>query len=463
MRRAPARAIMRSMGRGLLAAALCLAGAAAPPAREFAFRHERILGASLDLLVRAPDAAAAEACETAVLDEIERLRRILSAYDPSSEISRLNASTESVSASPELLEVLALCERWRLKSGGAFNAGVGSLSAGPAAETGRGTARRLSPGPLTVDAVATGWIIDRAVAAARAKVPAVEGVLLDIGGDILGCGRTPWRIGVADPRRSEENAPLLALVDLRGRAITSSSNAHRRHILDPRTGLPAQGVAGSTVVAPDAATADALATILCVLAPGEGLRLVSTIPGAECLVMAAGGSLHASPGWGALAVPPAPAQEKALWPEGHQVTITLDLAEKPPGKSYRRPYVAVWIENAEGKPVRMIEAWGRSKKYTPTLTAWWSFAKDNPERVKAVSRATRAGGRYALAWDGRDDAGKPLPPGTYAVRVEVHREHGSHIKDMAAKIECGERPATAEIKPNTEVGGVKIQYGPAEK
>ena len=52
------------------------------------FSYDHVLGTSLDLLVAVADRGRAEACESAVLEEVERLRRILSTYDPSSEISR---------------------------------------------------------------------------------------------------------------------------------------------------------------------------------------------------------------------------------------------------------------------------------------------------------------------------------------------------------------------------------------
>jgi thiamine biosynthesis lipoprotein len=53
------------------------------------------------------------------------------------------------------------------------------------------------------------------------------------------------------------------------------------HILDPRTGRSAPELASSTVVAEDAATADALATLVMVLGPVRGRRLLEDLPGCE--------------------------------------------------------------------------------------------------------------------------------------------------------------------------------------
>ena len=87
----------------------------------FRFHHENILGPSLDIQVAASDAG------QAVLAEIERLRRLLSGYDPASEISRLNHASLPVTCSRETLDVLRSYDRWREKSGGAYSGHLGSL------------------------------------------------------------------------------------------------------------------------------------------------------------------------------------------------------------------------------------------------------------------------------------------------------------------------------------------------
>src|SRR5262249_37358966 len=150
---------------------------------------------------------------------------------------------------------------------------------------------------------ARGYIIQRAAAAARARVPALCGLLLNLGGDLFvwgrdEAGRLGWTVGVQDPAHPEDNAPAVAVLRLRDQAV-ATSGAYQRyyavggkrfsHIFDPRTGRPAEGVASSTVVAPDNVTANILATTLCVLPPEEGLRLVAGTPGAKCLLVTADG------------------------------------------------------------------------------------------------------------------------------------------------------------------------------
>jgi thiamine biosynthesis lipoprotein ApbE len=329
---------------------LVLAGSPTPPARpaplhEFFFHHDHIIGTSLDLHVVAPTQADAESCEQAILDEIERLRIVFSTYDPQSEISLLNRASGPWPASPEMLEVLRDYEIWQQRSQGAFNGQLGELvrtwndaeKAGvlPTAATLEGIVRQINqPGweiderqqtvtrltrqPLNLNSIAKGYIIQKAAAAARERVPALRGVLLNLGGDLAVWGadptrRTGWTIGVQDPFHPEDNAPPLALLRVENRAVATSGGYERyytiggkrySHIFDPRTGQPAAGVASATVVAGANVTANALATTLCVLSPEEGLRLVAATPGAECLIVAADGRQFRSAGWNALASAP---------------------------------------------------------------------------------------------------------------------------------------------------------------
>jgi thiamine biosynthesis lipoprotein len=96
----------------------------------------------------------------------------------------------------------------------------------------------------------------------------------------------PWRIGIRSPRRQ---LALQARFDARDRAVASSGDYmqpfapdySQHHILDPRTGYSAPELASSTVVASDAATADALATLVMVLGPVRGRALLEDLPDCE--------------------------------------------------------------------------------------------------------------------------------------------------------------------------------------
>lgn len=470
---------------------------------EFVFCHEHVLGTSLDLWIIAPSEADAESAERSILAQIERLRTIFSLYDPASELSRLNQTREPALASEEMLDVLALYERWQQASGGAFNGQLGELvDAWKKAEKeqrepddaalsriveqiGRPgwkidplarTVERLTDQRLNLNSIARGYIIQKAMHAARAGSPKMTGLLLNLGGDMAAwgsdrTGKAGWLVGIQNPHAPQDNAPPIAAVRLEGGIATSGGyerfyeiqGKRHSHLFDPRTGRSATGAASATVIAGDNVTANALATTLCVLSPAEGLKLVARTPGAECLIVANDGAVLKSEHFTSLEQVLRPVAEalqqqaKNAWPTDFQVNLTLTLPEAPAAKKYRRPYVAVWVEDAAGKPVRTITEWGRDNRWIKDLPTWWKFAQHDADLYKAVSRATRPPGKHSLIWDGTDDKGKPLPQGTYTIQVEVHREHGKLVR-QTGKITCAAEPARITLERNAETGETVIEY-----
>lgn len=481
----------------------------APKSQEFAFHRDHIIGTSLDLCIVASDEGTAEDAELTILNEIERLRTIFSTYDVTTEISKLNRTREPVKVSGEMAEVLKAYDVWQRKSGGAFNGQVGELvrvwkegekanrepdaitlerivsdlkKPGWAFDPATNIVTRLTDQPLNLNAIAKGFIIQKASDAVRKQHPAVSALLINLGGDILAWGNS-WAVGIQDPFNHFDNAAPLAGLRLQDQAVATSGGYQRfylingkkhSHIFDPRTGKPAEGVAGATVVASDNVSANALATTLCVLKPEEGLKLVASVPGAECLIIAADGKQFRSAGLKLFEVTPARAftpQEKKdekkdppkadAWPAGYQVTVAVELPAVN-AKRYRKPYTAIWIEDDKGKAVRTLAVWGNSPKYLKDLGDWWKIGKGDSDLVKAVTRATRGPGKYDLAWDGKDDKGNVLPQGTYTVRVEIHREFGDHVR-QAGKIECKDKPATVKMDKNSETAETVVEFKEAKK
>jgi thiamine biosynthesis lipoprotein len=124
--------------------------------------------------------------------------------------------------------------------------------------------------------------------------------LIDAGGDILVSGlkqgRAPWRVAIRHPRRSQEILGVLEVGRKDERIAVVTSGDYERyfeedgeryhHILDPRSGYPAQGLVSVTIVASTCALADALSTAVFVLGPEEGLDLLERFPDAEGLLVA---------------------------------------------------------------------------------------------------------------------------------------------------------------------------------
>ncbi|MFH1265553.1 MAG: FAD:protein FMN transferase, partial [Planctomycetota bacterium] len=243
------------------------------------FHHENVLGTSLKLHVDSPSLFTDRKAEATVLGEIDRLSGILSSYSETSEFSAfLNGPETTRKVSRELIEVLSACDHWKAVSGGAFNPAAelfGRLwvssarqdrlpSESELAEAVRlvraqaweidasaSTVTRRGGVPLTLNAIAKGYIIDRACRAAMAESGEIAGLLLDIGGDLRVWGKAAKSIGIADPLSPADNAPPLCRIMLRDAAVATSGNyargfeidgVHYSHIIDPRSGRPVDEV-----------------------------------------------------------------------------------------------------------------------------------------------------------------------------------------------------------------------------
>jgi thiamine biosynthesis lipoprotein ApbE len=401
--------------------------------------YEHVLGTSMELTVWGP-AAAVTAAETAVLDELERLDQLLSTYRADSEISRLG-DRDLGAGSTERAALLGAYDEWRHRSAGAIDDRI--------------------RGRLNVDALGKSFIVDRvADSAIRAGV---EGVLLNIGGDIVTRG-VRADIDVTDPARPFDTDPPIARVRLTDGAIaTSGAYARSGHLVDPRTGGTARGAASASVIAGDCVTANALATALCVLPASDGLALVERVGSAEALLISRDGIVTRTRGFAALEqdVPARPASSQA-WPAGFEVRIALTLTGQASGgrsRGLKSPYVAIWIEDARGKYVRTVAVWGDKWRYLAELTDWWAIARNDPALNTTATRATRPAGEYRVAWNGLADSGEHLPQGSYKIHVEVSREHGTYAR-KAAVIACAAAPATATLPETAEFAPIVVTYGP---
>lgn len=489
---------------GLLATLLLVAATRAPAvgtptARGYSYAFEDVLGTSLDLRFTATHEVDAARARDAALAEIERLRRILSTWDETSEVAVLVRDGVLAHPSADLLAVLRGYDRWRVASGGAYTPRIAPLtaawrraaatdrlpeaavlrSASAAAlapawriDAGSGAIMLLGDGAIDINSLGKGYVIDRTVAAIRAAVPGLAGGLVDIGGDIRTWGRAPtgdgrWTVGVADPLEAFDNAVPIVRLAVGDRAVSSSGRyargftilgRHYSHIIDPRDGRPADAVAGVTVVAADNATANALATTLSVLGPEQGEQLLATVPGAEALWTLADGSEVRTAGFAAFELPGARGARPHA-PLG--ATLQVDLSTTRP---YRhRPYVAVWITDTTGAHVRTLAFWGDRWKYQRELSKWWNAFGDDRELVDAVTRATRPAGEYTFEWDGANQAGESMPAGPYRFWLEAAYENGPHSVGSVV-VTCGGGAAAAgsgAIDAATAFAGAKVQCGSA--
>lgn len=222
----------------------------------------QIMGTAIVLDVR--DAVVESA---ALEDAFELLREVdarFSTYKPESEVSRLiRGEISEPDVSPELAEVLELCDRVKVMSEGYFDI----------------RAHRTDGRPDPTGLV-KGWSLEKAgqiLEAAGAVNYCING-----GGDIVARGEAApgqlWRVGIRHPQVSDRLAAVLRVGD--GAVATSGAYERGDHVRDPFTGKPASGLLSVTVVGPDLTFADAFATSAFAMGP-TGLAWIAGLDGYE--------------------------------------------------------------------------------------------------------------------------------------------------------------------------------------
>jgi thiamine biosynthesis lipoprotein len=478
----------------LRAGAAALAAGSAH-AQAWRFHEPHVLGASLDMAVVSADPASALAAARAARAEIARLDAILSGWRPDSELAALNARTD-FAASPDLFAVVQAAERWRAITGGAFDGRLGRVTqawrqpGGPPDATrlraldaearaldvmldpASRRIRRPEGAVLDLDGIAKGHVIDSALTAARHAAPGIDGLMIDIGGDVKVWGQAPgpqgWRIGVADPARLQDNARPFEALRLTDQAVAFSGPSPRdpqpghSHLL-AADGAPARRISAA-VTADSTRDADALATALCVLEPDDAIALVDRLDGFEALVIDESGHRLPSRGWNALTESQAAparlirAQAAQPWPPGFALTLDYELPQSPRTRA-QPPYVAVWITDHAGVAIRTLTLLGSDDRFIDQNFIWWRKVGRLSAGFDAIARPTRRPGRYSLVWDGRDDKGAPVGQGRYTIHIEATREHGGHGYQTVDMV-LGAEPAAATAPAEDELGPSGLRYGP---
>jgi thiamine biosynthesis lipoprotein len=280
-----------------LALSFLLLLAACSKAPSLHQREAFVFGTRVEVSVWGESADKAQQALAAVLAEFDRLHRMLHAWQPS-ELTRLNAAIargeRDIAVSPELTFILQGAAAIAAQSDQLFNPSIGGLVAlwgfhsdefkpllpDPAALEALVKARprmtdlaiadnRVSSAnrsvQLDLGGYAKGYALDRAAAILREM--GVRNALINIGGNVMALGDKsgqPWRVGIQHPRAA---APLATLELHDGEAVGTSGDyqryfeaAGRRycHLLDPRSGRPAEGAQAVTVLITPRAGAGAL-------------------------------------------------------------------------------------------------------------------------------------------------------------------------------------------------------------
>jgi len=264
---------------------------------------------------------------------VHTLEARLSRFRADSALSRLNRGRRVTC--PTLAAVTRLALGFRAGTDGAFDPLLGAELAaigydrsfehlGARHDTARTWSGRLlhtyvtidgdevhldGPGDLDLGGLAKGYAVDRIIALLLER--GATSVLVDGGGDLRGAGPS-FPIGVGDGLVVESHHGAIATSSTLERRWLTSDDHVRHHILDPHTGFPSDSpIDIATVIAPDAVTADALATAL-IVAPEAILDRLPDFA-AHALVRAGDGHWWQSPDAPIAASTPMASPTVATW------------------------------------------------------------------------------------------------------------------------------------------------------
>ena len=155
-----------------------------------------------------------------------------------------------------------------------------------------------------------------------------------------------------------------------------------------------------------------------------------------------------------LTIMPSYAKEK----NALDITITVPTIDASP---YHRPFVAVWLEDTNRKPIKTLAVWYDDETWLKDMRQWWrklGRKLHNAQSLDGLSGATQKPGTYSLQWDGKDNKGKTIKLDELLLNIEMVREEGdrTYIRQsiMFTQDTAG---STITIPADGEIGQTTIQ------
>jgi thiamine biosynthesis lipoprotein len=302
---------------------------AQPRLARFSY-SQRHMGTLCRISLYASEERAAVQAANAAFERIADLDRVMTDYQPTSELMRLcqKAGDGPALVSDDLLAVISKAQEISALSGGAFD-----ISVGPLVRLWRNARRtqvypekselerarslvgyqniRLDPAKRTVQLIKAGMLLDLGgIAKGYAADQAIESLhehgidraLVAMGGDIAVShpppGAESWRIGIG-PIEEPGTTPRV-YIRLKDAAVSTSGDAEQHveiagirysHLIDPRTGVALTGRQSVTVVAPKGVLADALTKVVAILVQERAFSIVESIPGTAAYVVRENGGV----------------------------------------------------------------------------------------------------------------------------------------------------------------------------
>lgn len=297
-------------------------------------RKLNMLGSPFEMTVIAQDTVQGNQFCNWAIAEVKRIENLISDWIPTTQISQVNknAGIKPIQVDKEVFSLVERAIKISQITSGAFDISYasmdkiwkfdGSMKAMPTEEAIKKSVSKIGYKNIILDSkeqtiflknegmklglggIGQGYIADKVKELLISK-GCISGIV-NVSGDINTWGKQidgkPWTVAIVNPMNKNK---VFATFPLEDTAVETSGSYEKfvifngirySHIIDPRTGYPAQGVISVSVFAKQTEIADALATGIFVLGVEVGLDLVNQLKGIECIIVDDKGKIHSSKG-----------------------------------------------------------------------------------------------------------------------------------------------------------------------
>lgn len=291
-----------------------------------------MLGSPFEMTVVAKDTIQGNIYIDMAVAEVKRIENLISDWIPTTQISQVskNSGIQPVKVDKEVYDLVERAIKVSQLTSGAFDISYasmdkiwkfdGSMKAMPTPEAIKQSVARIGYQKIVLDAkaqtiylkekgmklglggIGQGYIADKIKDLLLSK--GCTSGIVNVSGDINAWGYQttgkPWTVAIVNPMNKNK---VFATFPLENSSVETSGSYEKfvvfdgkrySHIIDPRTGYPAQGVVSVSVFAKQTEIADALATGIFVLGVDVGLNLVNQLKGIGCIIVDDKGEIHTS-------------------------------------------------------------------------------------------------------------------------------------------------------------------------
>ena len=295
-------------------------------------RKVSMLGSPFEITVVSKDSVEGKQFTDLAIAEVKRIENQISDWIPTTPISLVNknAGIQAIKVDSEVFDLVERAIKISQLTDGAFDISYasmdkiwkfdGSMTTMPTEEMIKKSVAKIGYKNIVLDksnqtiflkiagmklglgGIGQGYIADKV--RDLLVTNGCKSGIVNVSGDINAWGKQingkPWTIGIINPMNKNK---VFATFPLENSSVETSGNYEKyvmfngirySHIIDPRTGYPAQGVVSVSVFAKQTEIADALATGIFVLGVEVGLNLVNQLKGIECIIVDDKGKIHSS-------------------------------------------------------------------------------------------------------------------------------------------------------------------------